>query len=171
MTRRATIPLVFLMLVGTAVSAQTPDFSGTWKLNRDASTIDTAVPYSGLGGNAGVPTTLYATHARNGTLIVGSDMNTSHARTYRPGGQSTAPLAEGGEVVMRSAWSGDTLVSEGTDDASQSRLREALTRNGDSLTVVITISTNDDTKISTLIYGTSDSEPPCRQWSTPCKTW
>ncbi len=153
-----------------AIGAETPNLSGTWKLNESASTIDPAVVFTGLGGNAGVPRTLYVTHARNGTVIIGSDMNTSHARTYEPGAASRSPL--GGEVAtMMTLWDGATLVAEGHDAASQDGLRESMTRSNDgtTLTVEIVVTTETGTSSSTLIYEAATVEPPCVEWPTPCK--
>ena len=153
-----------------AICAETPDLSGTWKLDEGASTIDPGVVFTGLGGHAGVPRTLYVTHARNGTVIVGSDMNTSHARTYEPGAASRAPL--GGEAAtMTTFWDGATLMAEGLDIASQNGLRESLTRSKDGTTLVveIVVTTDTGTSSSTLIYEASTAEPPCVEWPTPCK--
>ncbi len=152
------------------LAAETPDLSGTWKLNEEASTVDPAVVFAGLGGSAGVPRTLYVTHARNGTVIIGSDMNTSHARTYEPGRDSRSPL--GGEVVaMTSRWDGATLVAEGVDTASQDGLREALTKSSDGTTLTVEIQVTIGTEVSSslLVYEASTTEPSCVEWPTPCK--
>ena len=65
---------------------QTPDLSGTWQLDVDASRI-TARLLRG-GGNGGPADTLHITHAANGTLVVG---NRSMPR--RPGPTGRAPKA------------------------------------------------------------------------------
>ena len=170
--RLATICIGVAALAAVAAGAETPDLSGTWKLEEDASTIDPAVAYAGLGGNAGVPVTVYVTQAKNGTVIVGSDMNTSHARTYRPGGESRAPLGNG-NIAMTSRWDAGTLVSEGRDVESGNALREvlSLSASGESLRVEISITTNDETSSSTLVYDQATRESPCEDWPTPCKDW
>ena len=167
--RRAVL-LGLLALFSAAASAQAPDLSGTWKLREEASDLQASIAYAGLGGNAGIPKTLYVTQAKNGTLIVGSDMNTSHARTYEPGAASRAPL--GGETAtMTTQLVGATLVAEGHDAASQNGLRESLTRSNDgtTLTVEIVVTTKTGTSSSTLIYKAATVEPPCVAWPTPCK--
>ncbi|MEE2776073.1 MAG: hypothetical protein VYE73_04840 [Acidobacteriota bacterium] len=154
-------------------SAQAPDLSGTWKIDRGASKIDAGGSYAGLGKSAGVPATLYVTHARNGTVIVGSDVNTSHARTYRPGAASTSPLPAGGDMAMRSRWDERRLVAEGRDDSSHSRLEEILSLDdeGRRLAIRITWTTPDGNRTAALVYTRSEREAPCKQWPTPCKDW
>lgn len=170
--RLATICLGIAALSAVAADAQTPDLSGTWKLNAEESTVDPAVAYAGLGGNAGIPVTVYVTQARNGTVIVGSDMNTSRARTYRPGAESRAPLGNG-DITMTSRWEASTLVSEGRDAESGDALREALSlsTDGESLRVEITVTTNNETSSSTLVYDQARRESACEDWPTPCKDW
>ena len=175
MTRRMSVAmaLVGLLLFATSAAAQHPDLSGTWKLDRAASRIDPTVPYSGLGGNAGIPASLYVTQARNGTLIIGSDMNTSHARTYKPGTATAAPLAEGGTAAMASRWDGETLISQGRDAATSTALREALrlASDGETLQVDLAITNAEGEHQSRLVYIRAARESPCKEWPTPCKDW
>ena len=170
--RLATICLGIAALSVVAAGAQTPDLSGTWKLNKSESRVDPAVAFAGLGGNAGVPVTVYVTQARNGTVIVGSDMNTSRARTYRPGGESRAPLGNG-DITMTSRWETSTLMSEGRDAESGSALREALSlsTDGESLRVEITVTADNETSSSTLVYDQARRESACEDWPTPCRDW
>ena len=170
--RQAAIAVAVTALTAIASGAQTPDLSGTWKLNEEASTVDPAVAYAGLGGNAGVPVTVYITQAKNGTVIVGSDMNTSRARTYRPGGKSQAPLGNG-RITMTSRWEAGTLVSEGRDAESGSALKEVLSMSPDgrSLRVEISVTSDDETSSSTLVYDQARRESACEDWPTPCKDW
>ena len=170
--RHAAIAFAVTALTAISAGGQTPDLSGTWKLNEEASTVDPAVAYAGLGGNAGVPVTVYVTQAKNGTVIVGSDMNTSRARPYRPGGESQEPLGNG-KITMTSRWEAGTLVSEGRDGESGSTLREMLSMspNGESLRVEISVTSDDGTSSSTLVYDQATRESACEEWPTPCKDW
>ena len=168
MIGRATLLLSTCLILASATSAQVPELSGSWKLAEPAS--ESGPSFAGLGGNAGVPNKLYVTQAANGTIIIGSDMNTSHARTYAPGAVNRSPL--GGEVVsITSRWDGATLVAEGQDTASQNGLRETLTKSpdGTTLTVEIGVTTETETSTSSLVYEASTTEPPCVEWPTPCK--
>ena len=99
-------------------------------------------------------------------------MNTSHARTYRPGGESRAPLGNG-DITMTSRWEEAALVSEGRDAESGSALREmlSLSTQGESLHVEIRLTTNQETSSSTLVYDQAARESPCEDWPTPCKDW
>ena len=170
--RRGTISLIIAALTAMALGAQTPNISGTWKLNESASAADPGVVFSALGGNAGIPMTLYVTQAKNGTVIIGSDMNTSHARTYIPGAMSSTPIGTGA-VTVDSQWDGATLVAEGEDTASSSLIREELTlsTDGNTLTVTITVTKEGVESSSTLVYEKATAEAPCKEWPTPCKDW
>ena len=132
------LALAFATTAEAAAQAGAPDLSGTWRLDEQASTIDPAVPYAGLGGNAAAPTMLYVTQARNGTIVVGSNMNTSHARTYRVGGEGVTPLAAG-ELRLQSRWEGGTLVAEGTDSSAQATVHETLALEDSSRRLVVGI--------------------------------
>lgn len=171
--RPAAIAILALGLVAAAAAAQESDLSGTWKLDRSASTIDAAVALAGLGGNAGIPGTLYVTQARNGTVIVGSDMNTSHARTYRAGRSHPAPLADGGEIEMTAQWARGSLVAEGLAEDRGIAIREAFTLapEAGALRVEITVTTKDGEAWSRLVYVAATAESPCQEWPTPCKDW
>ncbi|HVS15114.1 MAG TPA: amidohydrolase family protein [Thermoanaerobaculia bacterium] len=165
--------LVWLAWCGAAL-AQAPDLSGTWRLDAEASTIDSAAPFAGLGGNAAVPTTLYVTQANNGTIVIGSDRNTSHARTYVPGSASATPLGAG-EVTVRSRWEGGALVAEGRDGDARRDVHERIERSaedaGARLVVAITIRGEQGEASSRLVYRPLAAELPCAEWSTPCKDW
>lgn len=162
------------LALGAAAWAQTVDLSGTWKLDREASALDPALPYGGLGGNVGTPTMLYVTQARNGTVIVGSNTNTSRARTYRPGGESQAPAPGGsGELLLSSRWDERTLVARGTDPSTRRTLVEklALSEDGERLTVQIAVGGPDGQNATTMVFERMATELPCREWATPCKRW
>ena len=181
-TARFATPLVaILALLAAATGAAqpaTPDLTGTWRFDKGTSNFELA-PYTTLSGSASAPTMLYVTQARNGTIIVGSNMNTSHARAYRPDAEGVTPLASG-ELRLRSRWEGSSLVAEGTDTSSQVKVRETLTLEdaGNRLVVEITHTEpppaaggESQVRSATLVYRRSDSELPCTQWTTPCKDW
>jgi hypothetical protein len=140
--------LCVLCVEEAGVQAQAPDYSGTWKLNPAASQITKGTGITGLGA-AGAPPTLYVSQAANGTVVVGSDINESHARTFR-----AAPKA---------------LTHE------EAGVRESLTlsADGQTLTVRVTAAPRPGATgseiTSTLVYGKVQSEDPCEKWPTPCR--
>jgi hypothetical protein len=163
---------VAVLALGAGSATAETDLSGTWRLDEAASRTAPGAVFTGLVGSAPAPNTLYVTQARNGTLVIGSDMNTSHARNYNPGGESTTTLSEG-ELRVVSAWDGDTLEAEGGMPTSNLRLRERIARSpdGSSLTVDITRSDGEGEHHSHLVYRRIDAEGPCETWPTPCKDW
>ena len=176
--RSSVISIVVAVALGASLigAQQPPNLGGTWRLDESASTVAEGASYVGLGGNAGVPTTLYVTHASNGVVIVGSNMNTSHARTYRPdasGSGAPAVLERIGDrsITMTSGWTGSSLVAEGQADGAPLRETLDLSENGDELVVTIASgpSGGSDELTTTLLYRRVHSEPPCAQWSTPCR--
>jgi hypothetical protein len=122
------------------VYAQTPDHSGTWRLNRDASQITKGAGLTGLGA-AGVPPTLYITQAANGTAVVGSDINESAAKLYQ--------VSAKGLVLER----------DGTSE------HLSLAADGKTLTVKISGAAGE----TTLVYTRKQAADPCDQWPTACR--
>lgn len=153
-----------------AAGAQGPDLSGTWKLNRPSSQITTGVGLAGLGAG-GAPNSLYITQAANGSLTVGSDHNQGFARAYMVGGESAIPTGQAlNTTKVRTRWEGRTLVVEGTA-APAGSLKEmlSLSTDGQSLTVVVTMQAAEGAKTTTLLYGKTPVESPCKSWPTPCR--
>jgi hypothetical protein len=176
---RALLGVAALALAAHAVtSAQTPDFSGTWKLDADRSRIAAATRFAGLAA-AGVPDILYVTDAANGTLILESRINESHARLYTPGGKSSTPVTvgPGGSVTMTSRREGRTVISEGLQEIASgtstivNQIKEVLALSADGRTLTIEIATTGagDTHTSTLVYTKTHAVEPCQAWPTPCK--
>ena len=162
----------FGVLLVLAQSAA-PDLAGTWKLDATRSHIATEVGWPGLIG-AGAPDRLHVTQAANGTLVVESEINESHARIYKPGGRSATPVAQTSTITMNSRWVGRALESEGSlvppsGDPSVVKERLALSDDGRTLTVEISTSGPGGTKASTLTYHRTDAVDPCEKWPTPCK--
>ena len=143
-------------IASASVSGQTPDFSGTWKLDVNRSQITTA-PLQGEG-DGGPADTLHITHAANGTLIVGNEVNAGQAWSYRPGGESTIPFGERDKMTVMSRWEGSRFVSEGSRESegreSASGVREvrSLSADGQTFTVEITIRKQEEENTNTLVY-------------------
>jgi outer membrane protein assembly factor BamB len=146
------------------------NLSGTWKLDAARSTVSSAT----LPGliKAGAPQVLHITHAANGTVIVESQINESHARLFKPGQKTSTPMWPTGSISATSRWEGRSLVSEGTQEAGSSTipLKEvfALSADGKALTVTVTFNGPEKSE-STLVYARTDSVGSCKTWPTPCK--
>ncbi len=168
--------LALLLILAPAVAlCQTPDFRGTWKLDEERSNVNVEATLAGLIGG-GAPPTLHITQPANGTLVVESQINESHARLYVPGGRTATPvfLGAAGTITMTTRWEGQTLVSEGTRDSSSgpsTNVEEtfALSADGQTLEVEISVSTADGTRSSTLRYSRLQDVGPCDSWPSPCK--
>jgi outer membrane protein assembly factor BamB len=147
-----------------------PDLSGTWKLDAARSTVSTPT----LPGliKAGAPQVLHITHAANGTVIVESQINESHARLFKPGQRTTTPMWPTGTVTVTSQWEGRSLVSEGSQDASGTPvpLKEIFALSGDDKTLTVTVTFDGPEKsVSTFVYARTTSVGSCKTWPTPCK--
>ena len=161
----------WLVIVCAAVSlsAQAPDFSGTWALDAEKSTV---IATAGLIGliSAGAPKTLHITQPANGTLVIESQINEAHVRIYKPGAQTSTPAGQGGAVTMATKWDGRALVSEGAlkapnGDTTNVKEVVALSADGKVLTIDVTTSA----AASTLVYTRIQSVGGCETWPTPCK--
>ena len=128
------------LLASIAAGAQTPDHSGTWRLNRDASQITKGAGLTGLGAG-GIPPTLYVTQSANGTAVVGSDINESGAKLYQ--------VSSKGLVLER----------DGTSE------QLSLAPDGKTLTVKIASAAGE----TTLVYTKKQTADPCEQWPTACR--
>ena len=166
---------LLLVLAPTVALCQTPDFGGTWRLDEQRSRVSLEATLAGLIG-AGAPATLHITQPTNGTLVIESQINESHARLYVPGGSTTTPvfLGEAGTITMATRWEGQTLVNEGTRDspsAASTQVKEvfAIDAEGPTLAVEITISTADGTSSSSLRYVRIQNIGTCDSWPSPCK--
>jgi hypothetical protein len=175
--RRVAACVLVMSLDAALARAQPPaDLSGTWRLDPSRSRV---VETSGLAGlaKAGAPETLYVTQPRNGTLVVESSTNESHARLYRPGGTTSTPVTVGqaGSISMTSRWEGRSLVGEGTREFTALppvRVKEVLSASADgrTLTLEITTTAGGVNSVSSLTYVRTNSVGPCQSWPTPCKT-
>jgi outer membrane protein assembly factor BamB len=157
---------------------QRPNFAGTWTLDTVRSRVNASAAVAGLIGS-GAPPILHITQPANGTLIVESQVNESHARIYRPGGSSTTPVTVGapGTIKMTSRWEAATLVGDGTRETTVGGsqvvddVREAFSMNPDgTLTIEVTTTISSEKHVSTLVYSRTTSVGPCQSWPTPCKS-
>ncbi len=133
-----------------------PDFSGTWRLDREASQITTAAGLAGLGGG-GAPDNLYITQAANGALILSSRVNGAQPRAYQILGEHEVPAPgdEGGRLLVRTRWRGESLVSEGGGSTGESiQITEVMALSGDgrTLTLETNTTTGDDVETNRLTY-------------------
>ena len=73
-----------------------------------------------------------------------------------------APGDGGGRLLVRTRWSGETLVTEGSGraDGEMVQIREvmSLSRNGNTMTLEVTTITGDETEINRLIYRKAGSD-------------
>ena len=115
---------------------------------------------------------LHITHAANGTVIVESQINESHARIFKPGSQTTTPMWPTGTIAATSRWDGRTLVSEGSQESTAGavRVKEAFAMSADGQTLTVTVTVGEDaTTPSTLVYTRQPAAESCKAWPTPCK--
>ncbi len=160
---------LILVIAATSVAqAQTPDFSGTWRLDEANSKVLATASMFGLIP-AGAPKTLHITQPANGTLVIESQVNEGHSRIYKPGRESSTPAGQGGAVTVTSKWDGKSLVSDGAFKAPNgdtTTVREVLSlTGGQQLTLEVTTPAGT----STLHYTKITDVGPCNTWPTPCK--
>lgn len=167
--------VLFLLLAPAAAVCQTPDFRGTWRLDEARSSVALEAPLAGLIG-AGAPPTLHVTQPANGTLVVESQINESHARLYVPGEETTTPvfLGEAGTITITTRWEGSTLVGEGVRESQSgpsTKVKEvfAVNAEGPTLEVEIVSSTAEGTSSSSLTYERVQGVGTCDSWPSPCK--
>jgi hypothetical protein len=164
---------LFGILLVLAQSAA-PDMSGTWKLDAGRSRVAAEIGWPGLIGT-GAPEKLHITHAANGTVVIESEINESHARIYKPGGAKTVtPVAVTGTITMATRWEGRGLASEGgltPPSGPPSTVKETLVLSDDGRTLTVEIRTTGPggSNVSTLAYVRTDVVDPCEKWPTPCK--
>lgn len=174
--------LLVLSFAAVSLSAQAPDFSGTWALDAEKSKVTATAGITGLI-SAGAPKTLHITQPANGTLVIESQINEAHVRIYKPGAQTSTPAGQGGAVAMTSKWEGRALVSEGAMKAPNgdtTTIKEVVALSADGKVLTIEINTaaaasatatarQAEKAASTLVYSRITSVGGCESWPTPCK--
>ena len=164
--------LAAILLASATVSAQSPDFSGTWVLDASKSQVVATAGVIGLI-SAGAPKTLHITQPANGAVVVESQVNEQHVRIYKPGGATSTPAGQGGTVAMTSKWEGRSLVSEGAMKAPNgdtTTIREQWSLSADGKVLTLNVTTTAAAKAeSALVYTRVANVGPCESWPTPCK--
>ena len=169
MRNAVALAVTFLLVTaGSAViSAQTPDFSGYWTLDREASRI---MPPAFSGGRGGASIDrLFITHAANGTLIVGTETNGLKAWSWTPGTEGTIPVGRDTTMRASSRWEGDRLVAEGTQGEMQMHEVMTLDEGGQRLTIEVTTTTTEGETVNRLVYLKDRPVGSCDTWAMPCK--
>lgn len=166
--------LTFAFAVAT-LNAQTPDLSGTWKLDETKSKVVATAGIIGLIA-AGAPKTLHITQPANGSIVIESQVNEAHVRIYKPGRETQTPAGQGGAVTMTSKWDGKSLVSEGAlkaPNGDTTSIREVVTLGADGKTLTMEVTTTPPASAtasaSMLVYSKTTDVGPCESWPTPCK--
>jgi hypothetical protein len=157
-----------MMLLVLAQSAA-PDIAGTWKLDAARSRVNNEVGWPGLIG-AGAPERVHITQAANGTVMIESEINESHSRSYKPGVNTSTPVAQTSTITMATRWEAGTLVSEGSlvpPSGPHVEVKEAIALSDDGLALTVQISAGANA--STLVYTRTEGVEPCEKWPTPCK--
>jgi hypothetical protein len=160
---------LLVLVCTTALSAQAPDFSGTWRLDEAKSQVVATAAFVGLIP-AGAPKTLHVTQPSNGSLVVESQINEAHVRIYKPGRETSTPAGQGGSVTMTTVWAGRTVTSQGAlknASGETTNVKEVLSLSEDG--TVMTVQTSVGPNASTLVYTKITDVGPCEKWPTPCK--
>ena len=164
--------LLMTIAFGTTLSAQAPDFSGTWQLDETRSKVIATAGIIGLIP-AGAPKTLHITQPANGTVVIESQINEAHVRIYKPGRETSTPAGQGGAVSMITKWEGKSLVSEGAlkaPNGDTTAIREVVSISADGKVLTMEVTTSAAEKASsTLVYTKITDVGPCETWPTPCK--
>ena len=158
---------VAMTVAGSPVVAQTPNFSGLWTLDRDASQF-TAPAFSGGRGGDDIDH-LFITQAKNGTVIVGTETNGLKAWAYTPGRELTIPV--GRDTTMRAAshWDGARLIAEGRQGDMTMHEVMSLSSDGRTLTIAVITTTPEGETQNRLVYRLGEPVGACKSWAMPCK--
>ena len=167
--------LLVTIAFGATLSAQAPNFSGTWQLDDTNSKVIATAGIIGLI-SAGVPKTLHITHPANGTVVIESQINEAHVRIYKPGRETSTPAGQGGAVTMNTKWEGRSLISEGAlkaPNGDMTTIREVVSLGADGTSLMMEVTTTpvgQTEKVSSrLVYKKVTDVGPCEKWPTPCK--
>lgn len=172
--RMAFVPLALLAAAALAApaAAQSTDFSGTWRLDADASEFPDlggggrlfGRGGGGRGGRGGGPgggaRTLVIVQTPAMLIVEQQSDRGSRAATYRLDGEESTNSGPRGEQTSRSRWDGAALVTEGTQSVSTPRgdfsleftERRTLSADGRTMTVAATRTTPRGDIDTTLVY-------------------
>ena len=175
MTRLRTVfvPLAILAMaaLATPATAQGTDFSGTWRLDADASELPDfggggrrlfggGRRQGGGGGGLGGARTLVIVQTPAMLIIEQQSDGGSRAVTYRLDGEESTNSGPRGAQTTVSRWDGAALVTEGTIEV-ETRLRDfsiavterrTLSADGQTMTIGATRTTPRGDVDSTLVY-------------------
>ena len=175
MTRLRTVfvPLALLAMAALAApaAAQGTDFSGTWRLDADASELPDfggggrrlfggGRRQGGGGGGLGGAPTLVIVQTPAMLIIEQQFDGGSRAVTYRLDGEESTNSGPRGAQTTVSRWDGAALVTEGTIEV-ETRLRDfsitvterrTLSADGQTMTIAATRTTPRGDVDSTLVY-------------------
>ena len=171
--RTAFVPLALLAMAAVAApaAAQGTDFSGTWRLDADASELPDfggggrrlfggGRRQGGGGGGLGGARTLVIVQTPAMLVIEQQSDGGSRAVTYRLDGEESTNSGPRGAQTTVSRWDGAALVTEGTIEV-ETRLRDfsitvterrTLSADGQTMTIAATRTTPRGDVDSTLIY-------------------
>jgi hypothetical protein len=145
--RRSLILLTLAALFSTSwAGAQTPDFSGTWKINL----IKSDAAPAGRGGQQMDMSnlTLAITQTAELLTIVQSGMGPERTLTYYLDGRESTNAAMRGEMKSTSHWDAQQLVTDGTatmdtpDGARTITMSEVRSLSQDGKTMTVTTTTD-----------------------------
>jgi hypothetical protein len=153
------MPLLTLVGLGASpILAQKPDFSGAWKLNEAKTDAPMA---GGNSGRMGPPAELFITQSDSKLVIEQKSAERSRLLTYYlDGRESKNPGMRGNEMVTKSTWVDNTIVTEGENTfatpngemkISTKEIR-SLSSDGKSMTVLMTMVSPRGTMTRTMVY-------------------
>ena len=145
--RRTLLLLTLAALLPATAIAQTPDLSGTWKINL----IKSDAPPQGRGGQQMDMSNLMLTITQTAEMItmVQTGMGPERTITYYLDGRESTNAAMRGEMKSTSKWDGEQLVTEGTATGQSPNgpvtmtIKETRSLSEDGKT--LTVSTTTDT--------------------------
>jgi len=144
--RRSLLPLALAALLPISAGAQTPDFSGTWKINLIKSDPMPQRPGGQQMDMSGL--TLAITQTAEALTIVQTGLGPERTLTYYLDGRESTNAAMRGEMKSTSGWDGATLVTNGSatmDTPNGTRtitMTEVRSLSDDGKTLTVTTTTD-----------------------------
>jgi len=157
-----------LTLLATPLLAQKPDFSGSWKLNAEASDPMGGPPGGGGGGQRGPgggagmrATELFITQSDSKIVIEAKMADRSRMMTYYlDGRESKNPAMRDIELTTKSSWVDNTIVTEGENTITtpmgemtiKSKEVRSMSADGKQMTVITTTVTPQGERTRKAVY-------------------